>query len=262
MKTIHLIGIGAGNPEHLTLEAVRVLNTVDVFFLLEKDGVGKDALLDVRRSILEKHATAKPWRVVTSSTPARDREAANYEAAVKDWRDKRSEGIHAMIANEMADGEIGAFLVWGDPNLYDGMIDSLLQIQAEDPNLGMDFTVIPGITCIQALTAAHRIPLNRIGESITITTGRLLEDMDPAEVTNAVVMLDAKRTYRGFAETGHTIYWGAYLGTSNQILARGPVGDVSAQIDQALDNGRQRNGWIMDTYILRSNAEPGDKKGH
>lgn len=251
MKTIHLIGIGAGNPEHLTLEAVRLMNTVDVFFLLEKEGRGKEALLDVRRNVIERHATAHPYRIVQEIAPKRDRGAANYETSVRDWRDRRTDIIGDMIEGEMDGGQVGAFLVWGDPSLYDGMIDSLWDLRKRRPEIGFDFTVVPGITAIQALTAHHRIPLNRIGEDITITTGRLLEDVDPKTVTNTVVMLDAKRTYRRFVETGHDIYWGAYLGTGQETLIAGPVAEVTDQIERALDNGRSRNGWIMDTYILR-----------
>ena len=36
MKKILIIGIGAGDPEYLTIQAVNALNQVDVFFILDK----------------------------------------------------------------------------------------------------------------------------------------------------------------------------------------------------------------------------------
>src|SRR3546814_14077283 len=59
-----------------------------------------------------------------------------------------------------------ALLVWGDPSLY----DSSLRIAGRLP--GVKVRVIPGITSIQALTAAHGICLNDLAEPVLITTGR------------------------------------------------------------------------------------------
>ena len=35
-RTVYVIGIGAGDPEHLTLQAVAAMNRVDVFFTIDK----------------------------------------------------------------------------------------------------------------------------------------------------------------------------------------------------------------------------------
>ena len=50
MKRLLVIGIGAGNPDYITLQAVKALNRVDVFFLMDK-GPHKDKLIDLRRDI-------------------------------------------------------------------------------------------------------------------------------------------------------------------------------------------------------------------
>jgi precorrin-6A synthase len=47
------------------------------------------------------------------------------------------------------------------------------------------------------------------------------------------------------------IYWGAYLGTKDEILVSGTVADVAGQIQAARGEARERKGWIMDTYLLR-----------
>ena len=50
MKKLLVIGIGAGNPDYITLQAVKALNRVDVFFLMDT-GQSKDKLIDLRREI-------------------------------------------------------------------------------------------------------------------------------------------------------------------------------------------------------------------
>jgi precorrin-6A synthase len=51
-----------------------------------------------------------------------------------------------------------------------------------------------------------------------------------------------------------TIYWGAYLGTADELLIAGPLQQVKAQILDVREQARRRKGWIMDTYLLRREA--------
>jgi len=47
------------------------------------------------------------------------------------------------------------------------------------------------------------------------------------------------------------IYWGAYLGTEDEVLIAGPLQAVKARILAVREQERRRKGWIMDTYLLR-----------
>ena len=47
------------------------------------------------------------------------------------------------------------------------------------------------------------------------------------------------------------IYWGAYLGTPDELLVSGRVGDVAGEIARLRAEARAAKGWIMDTYLLR-----------
>lgn len=107
----------------------------------------------------------------------------------------------------------------------------------------------PGITAVQALTAAHRIVLNRIGEEIVITTGRQL--MDGARHRNCVVMLDGGAAWLT-AYTPYTyMWWGAYLGTDKEVLRSGYAHDIGAEVAALKTRLRKEHGWIMDIYLLR-----------
>ena len=115
----------------------------------------------------------------------------------------------------------------------------------------VEFDVIPGITSVQALAAQHKVPLNRIGRSFEITTGRRLAAGQVSDADSLVVMLDAEDSYHQVADQETEIYWGAYLGTPDEILISGKLEEVAQQIERVRKAARQANGWIMDTYLLR-----------
>ncbi|MBI2735748.1 MAG: precorrin-6A synthase (deacetylating) [Rhodospirillales bacterium] len=254
MKKVLVIGIGVGDPDQLTVQAVQALNRVDVFFVMDK-GVTKGKLRAVREEILRRHVKDRRYRIVEAASPPRDPSPADYRASVDDLNQAK-QVVFAKLIAQVEDGETGAFLVWGDPMLYDSTIRNLDALK--ESGLIFDYEVIPGITAIQALAAAHKIPLNRIAEAVTITTGRKLANGFPPGVGSVVVLLDGEDTYRRFADSkvhgDVEIYWGAYLGTPDQMLIAGKVKDVAEEIHRRRSDARRANGWIMDTYLLRRAA--------
>ncbi|GAB3239550.1 precorrin-6A synthase (deacetylating) [Kineosporia babensis] len=249
MRKVLLIGVGAGDPDYVTVQAIKALNTVDAFFLIDK-GSSKDDLLALRREICERHIEGDGYRFVQAMDPERDRTAEAYGDAVKDWHHRRAEIFERMIAEELGEDGVGAILVWGDPSLYDGTI-RIVEELIERGNVAFEWDVIPGVSSLHALTARHRIPLNRIGEPIHITPGRLLTDGMPPGLDNVVVMLDGECAFRKVTDPDVDIYWGAYLGTRDEMLFSGPVAEIGAQIEEARAQARERKGWVMDTYLLR-----------
>ena len=78
---------------------------------------------------------------------------------------------------------------------------------------------------------------------------RLLRDGLGAETGATVVMLDGDPRFEGL-DPGLTIYWGAYLGTPDELLLAGRLGEVAEEIRRVRAEARARHGWIMDTYLL------------
>ncbi|WP_328321226.1 precorrin-6A synthase (deacetylating) [Streptomyces sp. NBC_00388] len=252
MRKIYVIGIGAGNPDHLTLQAVKALNETDVFFLLGK-GAEKSDLIRLRHDILQEHiAHGRGYRLVEARDPERDREAAGpgYAAAVDDWRRARAGICERMLAEDLGEDECGAFLVWGDPSLYDSTL-AVLEEVLERGTVAFEHEVIPGISSVSALAARHRTGLNRVGRPVQITTGRRLAEGWPDGVDDVVVMLDAQQAFRHHTGEDPVIHWGAYLGTDDEILVSGRLSEVAERIGELRSEARARKGWIMDTYLLR-----------
>ncbi len=244
MIELLLIGIGTGNPDHVTLQGIKAINAADLI-LIPRKGPDKADLAELRWRICAAVLTNPAIQVVEFDLPMRDVASPDYLAGVEAWHDAT-----AAVWREKVQETIGlqgcvAMLVWGDPSLY----DSTLRIAAR---LAWPVKVIPGITAIQALTAAHGIALNGLGAPVLITTGRQLRDHGwPAGVDTLVVMLDGHCAFQTLDPKGISIWWAAYVGMAGQILRKGSLAGVAADIIEVRAKERATHGWIMDIYLLR-----------
>jgi precorrin-6A synthase len=221
-----------------------------VFFELEKRA-GTEDLVALRHVICERYIDDPSYRVVSVADPPRELSGPSYAGDVGLWHEKRVSIYETLLLNQLAEGEVGAFLVWGDPALYDSTLRILDQVAARGA-VAFTVEVIPGISSIQALAAAHRIALHGVGRPLHVTTGRsLATDGWPPGVDDLVIMLDRDCSFTTIDPAGVTIYWGAYLGTPDEILIAGPLATVSADIQQVRAEARARKGWMFDTYLLR-----------
>jgi precorrin-6A synthase len=252
-----VIGIGSGNPDHLTREAMTALNRVDVFLVADK-GAAKHDLVQLREDLCRELITHGHYRFVELPDPERgpdrERNAEDYRAGVAAWHEARAQRYAETISAELPDGGTIGFLVWGDPAFY----DSTIRIVESIRNLGIDLelSVIPGISSIQLLAARHKIILNRVGQPIHVTTGRrLLEEYSPT-LGDVVVMLDGDLVCGGLVERfgDLVIYWGAQLGLYDEALISGQLGEVLDKIRIRRAEVRAARGWVMDTYLLRPTA--------
>lgn len=250
MIDLFLIGIGTGNPDHLTVEAIQAIEKADLI-LVPLKGEDKADLAGLRLDICTRHATNPGSRIETFDLPTRDPATPDYLTRVSDWHDAIARIWQDRILAHLhaGGGPRVALLVWGDPSLY----DSTLRIaERVAHHLPLRLRVIPGITAIQALCAAHAIPLNELASPVIITTGRTLRSLGwPQDAQTLVVMLDRGGAFETIDSTGISIWWGAYLGLPEEILIAGALNEVSAQIITTRAHARAQHGWIMDIYLLR-----------
>lgn len=242
IDTLWLIGIGTGSPGHITLEGRQALREASVI-LLPRKGPGKDDLAQLRLDLVQ--AAGATAQIVPFDMPVRD-ESLPYQSRVALWHDQIAQAWQAALARIDVNGPV-ALLVWGDPGLY----DSTLRIADRlDPR--PTIRVVPGITALQALTAAHAIPFNTIDGTVCVTTGQQLRTAGmPQNAETVLVMLDGKCSFMGLTEPDLHIWWGAFLGMPQQMLAAGPLSSVGPDIVARRAQARDQHGWIMDTYLLR-----------
>jgi precorrin-6A synthase len=250
MRKLYIIGIGPGNPEQVTIQAIKAMNQVDVFFLTSK-GDTKSDLTQFRKEICERYIDEPSYRTIEIVDLGRDSAIDSYISRVEAWHEQRALTYEDLIKNELQEDECGAFLTWGDPSLYDSTLRVIDQIISRD-QVHFDYEVIPGITSIQALAARHKIILNGIGESICITTGRQLSDDLVSNTENVVVMLDGKCSLKDLINKEVEIFWGAYVGSEKEVLLSGRLAETLESIETARSAAREKNGWVMDTYLLRN----------
>ncbi len=240
---VRILGVGMG-PQHVTPEVADALRSCDYVLAAEKrEG---DGLLAARRAIAEKYGV----EVVAVPDPDRDRaDPADYAGAVTDWHGARVVAYEQVLRGR---GGTAAFLVWGDPSIYDSTIRIVDRLSERMP---LEYDVLPGISAPQLLAARHRIVLHPVGHPIHITTGRRLHEELAAGQTNVCVMLTGTLELAELDDW--SIWWGANLGTHSEELIAGRVGDVVSSIQAARDRARAAAGWVMDVYLLRAReAQP------
>lgn len=253
MRQILVVGIGTGNPEHMTVQAINALNRADVLFIPTK-GEKKADLAEVRREIIARYVTNPQSRTVEFALPVRKVEGRSYVGGVDEWHAAISDRYIRLFLDELGEDGRAALLVWGDPMLYDSTLRILERVRATGM-VDFEIEVIPGITSIQALCAAHRIPLNLVGKPVEITTGRRLNESFPHRSETAVVMLDGEQAFSRVTDPDAHIYWGAYLGTRDEVVIEGRAVEVSETILKTRAAERERHGWIMDIYLMQKGKD-------
>jgi precorrin-6A synthase len=249
VRHILLIGMGPGHPDQITLQAIEAMRSADVFFIPAK-GEEKAELAEARLAMLERHLRDRPAQTVGYAMPVRNQATADYGERVRDWHDAIADIFADLFREHIGDAGRGAFLVWGDPSLYDSTIRILDAVRAGG-EIAFTYEVIPGVTSVQALAAAHGIALNTVGNPVHVTTARRLKEEFPDNADSVVVMLDGGTAFAELGRDDLDIFWGAYLGTKDEILVAGRLAEVSADIQRIRAEARDRKGWMFDTYLLR-----------
>ncbi len=123
------------------MQAAKALNTVDVFFILEK-GAAKDGMMELRREICRRYATDRAYRVVEAPSPPREPRPADYAACVDDLNRAKQEAFERMIADGLGEGQT-AILGLGRPSLYDSTIRNVEAIAARQVSPTRSFPASP-----------------------------------------------------------------------------------------------------------------------
>lgn len=250
MIALSLIGIGTGNPDHLTRAAEAAMRAADLILLPRKRAETAE-LLDLRATICAA-VVGETAQTATFDVPGRD-PALPYLDGVAAWHDAIAAAWCAAITRHLPDGGRVALLVWGDPSLYDSSLRIAARLAAGAMPVAVE--VVPGITSLQALAAAHAVPLTGLGAPLLVTTGRRLTTEGwPVGIEMVAVMLDSGCAFERLDPAGTTIWWGAYLGMPQQSLLAGPLAATAPAIRDERTLLRARHGWIMDCYLLRRDA--------
>jgi len=145
------IGVGTGDPEYLTLKAVRLIQQADLIVYLKSES-GRSIARDIAAQWI------KQQRQIAITMPySTDRCAANqaYDKAEQ------------QISNALQQGLNTVFLCEGDPLFFGSYIYLHQRLSPHYP-----CHIVPGISSIHAATALAQLPLTQQNETLAIVTSR------------------------------------------------------------------------------------------
>jgi uroporphyrin-III C-methyltransferase len=150
---VYLVGAGPGDPELLTVRALRLLETADVVF---HDDLVPDEVL----ALIHRHA------LVTSVGKRCGRPRITQS------------GIHALMIESAKAGQSVVRLKQGDPLVFGRAAEEIAALRAAE----IEFEVVPGVTAAFAAGAALQLPLTdrKSASKLIFATGHHAEGKDVA----------------------------------------------------------------------------------
>ncbi len=202
---VWLVGAGPGDPELLTVKALRILGTADV---VVHDGLVSNEILDL--------APAKANRISVAKRKSRHSYAQDE--------------INKMLVAFALEGLTVVRLKGGDPFMFGRGGEELEACRAA----GIECQVVPGVTAALAASAGSGAPLTHRGfaQAVTFVTGHAAAGLEPD--------LD----WAGLARANQTVVIYMGLSTAAAIAARlmaaGRVGSTPALIVENASRSDER----------------------
>jgi len=197
------VGVGPGDPDLLTLKAIRVLQDANVVCAPTPNSTGHTLALDIVKQVLEGRESAP--EVITLIFPM-IRDEAELERV---WS-----GNTDRIAEYAREGKLVAYVSIGDPSLYSTFTYVHRQLSIKYPEITVE--IIPGVTSLSACVAKARIPLASGDETLLIMPRFDLELLkEESRLVDNIVWM---KGVRNLAETIKLLTSSSRFSDKSQIL--------------------------------------------
>ena len=171
--TLYGLGVGPGDPELLTLKAVRILREADVIAVPDKGSGEKTAFRIVQEYVADK-------TILTCVTPM-VRDQAVLDAA--------HDQIAADICALLEDGKNVAFITLGDPTVY----ATYMYIHRRVLSRGYEAVLVPGVPSFCAVAARLNTSLCEQSQRLLIVPASHKDMEDCLNVDANLVFMKAGR---------------------------------------------------------------------
>lgn len=154
------IGVGPGDPELITLKAVKALKTADVI-CVPKSHASKPsmALGMIRQIVKERQHPPEMLELVFPMT----KDEVNLK---KLWAENAK-----IVSAKVKAGKTLVFITLGDPMLYSTFMYLYRSIKQSYPNVQLE--IVPGVTSVTAAAASAQLPLAEKDEVVSIVPSDL-----------------------------------------------------------------------------------------
>ncbi|OGP30538.1 MAG: precorrin-2 C(20)-methyltransferase [Deltaproteobacteria bacterium GWC2_42_11] len=156
------VGIGPGDPELLTLKAIRVLKEVDIIAVPKSKTDGESIALDILKGVMDLHGK----EIIELTFPMKK----NRDELAASWNNAKDE-----VLKQLDIGKDVAFITIGDPLLYSTFI-YLMEALKNNGGSGIKIKIVPGISSVNAASASACIPLANSSERLAIIPATYEED--------------------------------------------------------------------------------------
>ena len=184
---LNVIGVGPGDPELLTLKAVRIIKASPVLCVPK----GREEGSSLALSIVEKAVDLKGKEIIESHFPMVKTRRQREE---KNGLDDKWNEIAETILGRLRKGADVAFLTLGDPALYSTffyLYDKLLELQPD-----LDIRIIPGVSSVNASAARAGISLGLGNDRIAVLPANYMENLKPTlESFDTVVLMKVSKVF-------------------------------------------------------------------
>ncbi len=182
MRKLSIIGIGAGHPDYITVQADQGAGNARRR-VPDRQGRGEGRSRQAAPRALRPLASRSRFAPSRPRTRERDRRPASYETAVTTWHDKRAAIYEAMIRERARRRSARRVSGLGRSVLYDSTLRIVDQVAAMKTVAARSRLSSRASPRCRRLAAQHQIALNRIGGPVHITTGRQLAKGLPGDDT-------------------------------------------------------------------------------
>lgn len=204
---VHIVGAGPGDPDLLTVKALRLLQQADIVYY---DKLVSEGIMDMIRRDADRVSVGKS--------------KGNHSVPQTE--------IHDMLVTAAREGKRVVRLKGGDPFIFGRGGEELAALQ----DAGISAHIVPGISAAMGCAASAGLPLTHRdhAQSVTFVTGHAKLDEDGAKVPDL--------NWRALAAPNQTVVVFMGVGMSGQIAARliaaGQAGETPVAV---IENGTRDN---------------------
>jgi precorrin-2/cobalt-factor-2 C20-methyltransferase len=186
LGTLYVIGVGPGDPELLTLKAVRILNEVPVICVPK----GKEDGSSLALSIVSKALNLSGKDIIEAHFPMQKTKSSGNECEL----DTKWHNTVENVLSRLNRGIDTAFITMGDPSIYSTffyLYDRILEL-----NPAVNIEIIPGVSSINAAASKAKLSLGLADEKIAILPATYADNLkETLEKFDTVVLMKVHKVF-------------------------------------------------------------------